>query len=84
MLPGGDPRKNVTFDPGTLSPHDHGKKRVGKPRLHWYMTTVQEFWDVEVKACRKNAWIGLLDISEGRHVTMIRNTARALNEALGS
>ena len=44
-----DPRRATTFDGNTLAPHDHGKKRVGKPRHNWVEHTTQEFWDKYVK-----------------------------------
>ena len=37
-----EPGTRVTFDPITLQPLDHGKKRTGRPRLNWYEVTIQD------------------------------------------
>ena len=34
-LTGGDLRAEICFKPGTLKPHDYGKKRVGRSRNNW-------------------------------------------------
>ena len=39
-----EPGTAVTFNPRTLEPIDHGKKRVGRPKLNWYQITIQDFW----------------------------------------
>ena len=44
-----DPRMVVTFEPGTLHQHDHGKRRVGRPKQNWVISTTQEFWQKVVK-----------------------------------
>ena len=43
-LNGEDPRVEVVFQPGTLRPHDYGKKRVGRPRNSWIKETTDLFW----------------------------------------
>ena len=35
LAPETDPRRKVIFADTSLRPHDHWKKRVGRPRLNW-------------------------------------------------
>ena len=49
QAPPGDPSAAATFDRHTLRKHDHGKKRVGRPRLNWVEVTQEQFWDLLVK-----------------------------------
>ena len=44
-----EPGASVTFDPLTLQEVQHGKKRVGRPKLNWYQVTVQELWTIARK-----------------------------------
>ena len=44
-----EPITNVTFDPEDLTEIDHGKKRVGHPRLNWYQVTLEDLWTVTKK-----------------------------------
>ena len=41
-----EPGTKVTLDPDDLTEIDHGKKRVGHPRLNWYQVTLQNRWTV--------------------------------------
>ena len=44
-----EPGTKVTLDPDDLTEIDHGKKRVGHPRLSWYQVTLQDLWTVTKK-----------------------------------
>jgi len=43
-LRAGDPAARATFDWNTLLPHDYGKLRVGRPRLQWLTSTLEDLW----------------------------------------
>ena len=43
-LPSDDPQVNITFQSNTLLPIDIGKRRVGRPRLKWIDTTLEQAW----------------------------------------
>eukprot|EP00969_Alexandrium_andersonii_P019649 857513-Alexandrium_andersonii.AAC.1 len=43
--PEGDPSAAATFDRETLGKHQHGKRRVGRPRLNWVEVTQKQFWN---------------------------------------
>ena len=39
-----DPGTPITFHADSLKSIDHGKLRVGQPRVHWYKTTLEDIW----------------------------------------
>ena len=39
-----EPSAEITFNIDTLTPHDYGKKRVGRPRLNWLECTLTDAW----------------------------------------
>ena len=40
-----DPMRQVTFEKGNVTERTVGKRRVGKPKLKWTKTTMQEAWN---------------------------------------
>ena len=72
----GDPRAEVAFDTDTLKPHDHGKRRVGKPRKSWVVETAREFWSKRVKEEFRGTAVGDLDWNNVAHREMVKHTAR--------
>ncbi len=72
----GDPRAEVAFDPATLKPHDHGKRRVGQPRKNWVVETAKDFWSKRVKEEHRGTAVGDLDWNNEGHREMMKQTAR--------
>ena len=65
--PNDDPRKHITLDAQTLAPLDLGKRRVGRPRAPWYLTTLQDYWDRIGKSYNTSVRNIELDLSSQRH-----------------
>ena len=68
------PGTTVTMDPQTLAAIDHGKKRVGKPRLNWYQVTLQDLWQEVRKDQLEPAvrFIANLHINRPAHVAAVK------------
>ena len=70
-------RMTVTLDPVTFAEIDHGKKRVGKPRLNWYQVTMQDMW-TEIRKHHPSTAVRFapsLDISKPSRVTAVKEFA---------
>ena len=79
-----EPGTSVTLNPHTLEEIEHGKKRVGRPRLNWYQETLQDLWkevinDHPIPAIRFAARI---DIRKPAHVQAVKDFANTLTEKL--
>ena len=77
-----EPGTAVTMDPVTLAAIDHGKKRVGKPRLNWYQVTMQDLWQ-EVRKDHPSPSVRFaasLDIQRPIHVEAVKEFAKELTE----
>ena len=77
-----EPGTGVTMDPNTLAEIDHGKKRVGHPRLNWYKVTIQDLWKVVQKDHPEPSvrFASVFDYKRPSHVTAIKEYARAVTE----
>ena len=75
-----EPGTTVTMDPQTLAAIDHGKKRVGQPRLNWYKVTLDEMWQiVRVKSQEPSIrFAANIDIKRTTHVEAIKAYAKEL------
>ena len=71
-----EPGTAVTFDPNTMEALDHGKKRVGKPRLNWYQVTLNDLWVETKKVTDSVKFASMLDIRNARHRAAIETYAR--------
>ena len=75
-----EPGTSATFDTQTLAAIDHGKKRIGKPRLNWYQVTMQDMWK-EVQRDHPDATVrfaSTLDIEKPAHVNAVKQHAQKL------
>ena len=43
LAPSGDVRLQATFDSETFKPIDAGIKRVGRPRVHWFIIKIEAY-----------------------------------------
>ena len=57
-----EPGAAVTFDIVTFKPIDHGKKRVGQPRLNWYKETMADLWKETKANTPELRFVSALDI----------------------
>ena len=78
--PEGDPVAAVTFDRGTLKKHDHGKKRVGRPRLNWVEETQEIFWNRVCRPYLPLAQQAVLNLNRPAHRELIRERAKVVHE----
>ena len=79
---GSEPGTHVTLNPDTLEELDHGKKRVGHPRLNWYQVTLKDLWQAPQKE-HPNASIRFarnIDIRKQEHVTAVEEYAKTVAE----
>ena len=79
-----EPGTSATFDPQTLAAIDHGKKRIGKPRLNWYQVTMQDLWK-EVQRDHPDTSVRFassLDIEKPEHVNAVKQYAQKLTDEL--
>ena len=67
-----EPGTAVTFDPQTLEPIDHGKKRVGRPKLNWYQVTVQDFWQKAKLETPETKYASELKIKNPVHIHALK------------
>ena len=72
-----EPGTAVTFDPVTLNALDHGKKRIGKPRLNWYQVTLADLWSETKKNIETVKYASLLDLTNATHRTAVETYAHA-------
>ena len=79
-----EPGTSVTLSPHTLEEVEHGKKRVGRPRLNWYQVTLQGLWKEVIKDHPTPAirFAAHLDIKKPPHVQAVKDFARTLTERL--
>ena len=73
----------ATLDPDTLEPHDHGKRRVGRPRSEWLKQSLDEVWD-HVKQKRTEFRYSVLDTTREAHRAALRETAAELMKKTNS
>ena len=71
----GSPAAGAAFDAQTLKKHDHGKKRVGRPRLNWVDTSTELFWD-KVVSPSLNGEHAHLNLENPAHKEAIRAKAQ--------
>ena len=79
---GAEPGTHVTLNPDTLEELDHGKKRVGHPRLNWYQVTLKDLWQ-ELQKDHPDASIRFartIDIRKHTHVTAVKEYSEAISE----
>lgn len=67
-----DPAARATFDTTTLLPHDHGTRRIGRPRLNWHTETMTEMWNTHKPESARHVTLNLLDLD---HIVIIRDIA---------
>ena len=73
-LPDKDPVKNITMDPKTLKPIDHGARRVGRPKSNWTENAMVDYWKHITKD--KAEWEGTtLDLDREDIVNYIKTIA---------
>ena len=77
-LDSGDPRAEVVFRPGTLLPHDYGKKRVGRSRKNWIVETTELFWKREVITKNPVYAHTKLDLNNLTHLELIQEAAHRI------
>ena len=70
-----EPCTAVTFNPSTLLPLDHGKKRVGQPRLNWFKVTIQDLWELIKTKVDTVKYASALNLTDARHVAALRTYA---------
>ena len=70
-----DPLFEVTFAHVDLKQHDHGKKRVGRPRLNWVKETLVLLRNQEVKKKYRELNLGELRVDRPEHVRYIKEVA---------
>ena len=79
-----DPRAEVASAPHTIHrPHDHGKKRIGRPRLNWIVETSNTFWNLWVRP--RNNSFGPFDNfnpDNMEHVVKAREAAQSIIKKL--
>ena len=77
-----EPGTNVTLDPEDLTEIDHGKKRVGHPRLNWYQVTLQDLWTVTKKDHPEPSvrFAPALDKKKPTHIEVIKQHAKNVYE----
>ncbi len=44
-----DPKAMITFERGSLAGRYYGKQRVGRPRLRWAKSSMEDFWYTAVE-----------------------------------
>ena len=76
----GDPRAEIVFQPGTLKPHDYGKKRVGRPRNNWIKETTELFWKKEVQAKSATYAQTKLNLDDPVHIELISEAAERIDK----
>ena len=68
----------VAFAPNAVhAPHNHGKKRIGRPRQNWMVNTSELFWNERIKM--KYAQIGPFENFNPRnnmHVDLVQQEAK--------
>ena len=75
-----EPGTAVTFNPHTLIPLNHGKKRVGHPRLNWFQVTIQDVWKETKANIDAVKFAATLDLAEARHINAIKQYATQQQE----
>ena len=70
-----EPGAAVTFDTTTLMQLDHGKKRVGKPRLNWYQVTMKDLWEETKKHIDTVKFASELNLKNATHKLAIETRA---------
>ena len=75
-----EPGTRITFDPVTLVPIDHGKQRVGQPRLKWYKVSLADLWADTKKSIEFVKYASLLDLKNSTHVTAIKTYANQVQQ----
>ena len=77
-----EPGTKVTLDPEDLTEIDHGKKRVGHPRLNWYQVTLQDLWTVTKKDHPEPSvrFAAALDKKKPTHIEAIKQHAKNIHE----
>ena len=78
-----EPGTAVTFDHHTLQPIDHGKKRIGQPRVNWYIRTLEDLWTETKKNIDSVKFASALKLTNATHVKAIRDfSTRAYEKTL--
>ena len=77
-----EPGTLVTLNPQTLEEIQHGKKRIGRPRLNWYQVTMQDMWnELRIEHPRPTVRFACsLDPKKPAHVSAVREFAQKLTE----
>ena len=71
-----EPGKAVAFATKSLRSHDHGKKRVGRPRLNWVIETRKLFWNKAVRSQHEHRWLGEFNTASREHVRIMTSVAK--------
>ena len=71
-----EPGTTITFDLDTLLPIDHGKQRIGQPRLKWYKVTLQDLWDLTKKHITTVKYASALNFENSTHIEAIKQYAQ--------
>ena len=70
-----DPSAAVMFEIDTLKPIDHGKLRVGQPRVNWYKITLHDLWEETKQNTTVVRFAAAFMPGNQRHLTAIREYA---------
>ena len=70
-----DPGAAVTFETASLKPIDHGKLRVGQPRVNWYKVTLQDLWEETRKNITSVRFAAAFTPENPKHMSAVREYA---------
>ena len=68
------------MDLGTLRQMDHGTRRVGRPRVTWYQTTIADMWEEVKRTDMGMSYAGEMDLGRQSHVDAIRVLCARYND----
>jgi len=74
-----DPSATATFNTNNFKPHDYGKKRVGRPRLNWLRSTLEDAWEETKRIVPAAGGLGRVDHDNEQHIGLLRDWAETYN-----
>ena len=74
-----EPASEVTMTQLNLEQHQYGKRRVGRPRLHWLNETLRDMWEVAKRDAGAPTH-ETLDTTKTNHKEYLHEVAMRINE----